>query len=1180
MRISFILGNTTNYNLTFYSMKRIYLLCTVVLSIFISNAQTPLQKSRLIESSNTDELIRLRSELSEKYQEQHKEALSFARNNNLPITYTLGERGFAELIKVENGVPFYYVIDNVAAAASTRTNHLNIGGSLGLNLDGQNMTVGVWDGGPIQTSHQEFDGPGGNNRVSINDGETVMNGNSFHMQHVTGTIVAYGADPLAKGMAPQADAITHTWTNDLSEMANAAANGLLVSNHSYGFGWRNQSGQVQLPAYYGGGYISDSRDLDQVLYNAPYYLMVNSAGNDGDDNTANSSPLQGNSLFDKLTGFSTAKNNLVVANAQDVNVDVNGNILGSVSINSSSSEGPTDDYRIKPDITGNGTSVYSAINFEYSTSYPEYANLTGTSMSSPNVAGSILLLQQHYNNLNGNFMRAATAKGLALHTADDAGISGPDAVYGWGLLDAKAAAEAISDNGVTSIIDERSLSNGGSYQVSVNAIGSEPLVASISWTDPAGVANTGTINLSTPALVNDLDIRVTQNSTSYLPYALTGVNSNAQTDNNVDPYERVDVGSASGAYTITVTHKGSLSGGSQAFTLIVTGASAGPTCTLPAPSNLTASSVGDNGFDLSWNAVTGASSYTVTIDGSSNTVSGNSFTVSGLSPGTSYSCSVVANCSGGGSGATANLNVTTTGSIPINCPSTISAFPYSEGFESGDGWVQLGGDDGDWHRTNTNTPSSNTGPTSAVEGSYFLFLEASTNNSPGQIGNNATALLESPCIDLSSESSATFSFQNHMYGSNVGTLTLEATSDDQNWNTLWTLSGNQGNQWNVVDIDLTSYTGAVLKLRFIGTTGNGWSSDIAIDDLSLSTGSGADTEAPTDPSGLTTSNIAETSVTLSWNSSTDNVGVVQYNVFVDGGNIGSVTGTGANITGLVSATTYDLGVQAQDAAGNTSSIVSTTVTTSGGAGCTDVIVNDQNFETGWGIWNDGGSDARRSANDAAYASSGNYCVRLRDNTSTSTTTTDNLNLSSFDDITVSFSYYPRSMDNANEDFWLQLSTNGGSSYTTVEEWNQGDEFVNNNFYSDVVTIAGPFSATTRIRFRCDASGNSDWVYLDDITISGCSNGTTAEIVTSSGIKADFEEEIEQQVIVYPNPVQNRLYIKNVSPEAMVRLLTLSGKVIEQGRGLDTFEMVHLQQGLYLLQIVVDGDVKTHKIMKQ
>ena len=87
------------------------------------------------------------------------------------------------------------------------------------------------------------------------------------------------------------------------------------------------------------------------------------------------------------------------------------------------------------------------------------------------------------------------------------GQVGPDAVSGWGLLNAMAAAEVISDDGVSSIIQERTLTSGSTYSFCVEVNGTNPLIASISWTDPPGIPNTGTANLTTPVLVNDLDIR-------------------------------------------------------------------------------------------------------------------------------------------------------------------------------------------------------------------------------------------------------------------------------------------------------------------------------------------------------------------------------------------------------------------------------------------------------------------------------------------------------------------------------------------------------------------------------------------------------------------------------------------------------------------------------------------------
>lgn len=155
--------------------------------------------------------------------------------------------------------------------------------------------------------------------------------------------------------------------------------------------------------------------------------------------------------------------------------------------------------------------------------------------------------------------------------------------------------------------------------------------------------------------------------------------------------------------------------------------------------------------------------------------------------------------------------------------------------------------------------------------------------------------------------------------------------------------------------------------------------------------------------------------------------------------------------------------------------------------CSPVTLNSDGFESGWGIWSDGGSDAAR-INNGTYASSGSFSLRLRDNTSTSVITTHNLDLSDYSTATVDFAYQVVSFDNSNEDFWLQLSTDGGSSFTTVEEWNRDDEFVNNQAYTEQVEIAGPFTTQTQFRFRCDASGNQDWVYLDDITLTACESG--------------------------------------------------------------------------------------------
>lgn len=536
--------------------------------IFSQNSQ---DKRSIIKEYDLTELSQIEQASSQKFYLEKNKARLLANKKRWKLKYTDSKGSKYELMSVSNeGKPIYYKTFNQDAAISTRANYLHKEGGLGLNLEGQGMTAHVWDEGIARATHQEYDGKGGVDRFSVGDGSTELD---FHGAHVMGTIIASGVDPLAKGMAPQAKGIGYDWSNDNGEAAAAAANGMLLSNHSYGFAVRDQSGAPSLPAFFFGGYTSYARDWDLIMYNAPYYLMVASAGNDGNDNSANEAPLEGNGSYDKLTGDKVSKNSLIVANGQDALINADGT-LNSVTINSSSSEGPTDDLRIKPDITGNGTALYST----YDNTDNAYNTISGTSMASPNITGSLLLLQQHYKETYGSFMRASTLKGLALHTADDAGAIGPDAVMGWGLMNAKKAAETITKIGMQSIVSEIELTQGSTYSIVVKSDGLESLKASISWTDMPGTVNTGTANDPTPVLVNDLDIRVVQNSettNTYMPWKLTSVDTNEKEDNIVDPFERVDVDNASGEYVITISHKGILEGGSQKVSLIVTGVSSG-----------------------------------------------------------------------------------------------------------------------------------------------------------------------------------------------------------------------------------------------------------------------------------------------------------------------------------------------------------------------------------------------------------------------------------------------------------------------------------------------------------------------------------------------------------------------------------------------------------------------------
>jgi hypothetical protein len=169
------------------------------------------------------------------------------------------------------------------------------------------------------------------------------------------------------------------------------------------------------------------------------------------------------------------------------------------------------------------------------------------------------------------------------------------------------------------------------------------------------------------------------------------------------------------------------------------------------------------------------------------------------------------------------------------CADGITSYPYSEGFENTLGaWTQSSADDLNWTVDANGTPSSGTGPSSAIQGTSYIFVEASGNNTGYP---TKQAILNSPCFDLSGQSSATFTFNYHQFGSaNMGTIALEASDDNgASWASVWNSSGNLGDSWQSASVNLSAYTGGSVQLRFNRVTGSTWQADVAIDNLNMST---------------------------------------------------------------------------------------------------------------------------------------------------------------------------------------------------------------------------------------------------------------------------------------------------------------------------------------------------------
>lgn len=519
------------------------------------------------------------------------------------------------------GLPVFYTTYNVNAAISTAADQIR-NRTDPCDLNGEGLTVGIWDGGGVRATHQEFDG-----RVTIMP-DVMADPNCWdqhHATHVAGTIGAEGQVSDACGMAPRVNLDSYEWRNDAAEMAFAGAshpnepNSIYVSNHSYGrwSGWDKTSwyGQHAREWHWNPGarwdgpnsvednfgqYDQTARWWDLVAYNRAYYLIFKSAGNDRNNNPANEwiyystdggatwqheeydanehAPGDGvyKDEYDTIPTYGVAKNIMTIGAVNDA-VDANGDrSLSAASMTGFSGWGPADDGRIKPDVVANGVRLYSCIAFS-DTSYTDV--FSGTSMASPDASGSAILLVEYYRDLFGDdaAMWASTLKGLIIHTADDTNRPddrpGPDYCYGWGLMNAKAAADLLEEHAVRrNRIFEDGLhadNPNGSYTLDA---ASSPIRATLCWTDPPG-QSTRNHDDRTARLVNDLDLRIVgPTGTTYHPYILdvNDPDANATTGDNVlDNVEQVYIESPdSGSYTVTVSHKG-LRTGWQNYSLIL-----------------------------------------------------------------------------------------------------------------------------------------------------------------------------------------------------------------------------------------------------------------------------------------------------------------------------------------------------------------------------------------------------------------------------------------------------------------------------------------------------------------------------------------------------------------------------------------------------------------------------------
>ncbi|MCH7590729.1 S8 family serine peptidase, partial [PVC group bacterium] len=398
------------------------------------------------------------------------------------------------------------------------------------NLSGAGVNVGIWDGGDVDSNHDDFGA-----RVTLVENVGVID----HATHVAGTMGGDGSRSLAeggtalqwKGIAPGIDIISHDFFDNLVEHDNAInVLGIDLSQNSWGF---NLLGPPPSPQFYG-AYTLDAPEYDDIITGlyGKRITVVFSAGNDRNDVAGD---------FDTIGPPGTGKNIITVGaiNSDDDSMTV------------FSGFGPMDDGRIKPDVVAPGDEVGGDLAIKSTFPNDTYGLFVGTSMAAPVVSGSAALIIEDFRNIfPGLDPLPSTVKALLIHEAKDLGNIGPDYSFGFGGIQIRDSIDKLRAESL--VEDEVGHQVTDLYNLNVPA-GTTEVKISLVWDDEPAV------DAAAITLVNDLDLIVTDpNSVRHFPWTLDPANpanpavKTAEDRVNIAEQVSVTSGIISGNWTIEV----------------------------------------------------------------------------------------------------------------------------------------------------------------------------------------------------------------------------------------------------------------------------------------------------------------------------------------------------------------------------------------------------------------------------------------------------------------------------------------------------------------------------------------------------------------------------------------------------------------------------------------------------
>lgn len=423
------------------------------------------------------------------------------------------------------------------------------------NLDGTGVTVAQWDSGRIDPNHDDFAG-----RLIIGDGYPTT---SSHSTHVGGIMAGDGtlSGGNQRGIAPNATIRSYEWPNNITELdtetTDAINNNAILSQNSWG--WTVDEPHAN--CYMHGDYDSWSKRYDEIIQGVlgNEIVVVFASGNEEND------PDCGPQPWNQTIGPGcTAKNSIGVG-------AIYSDTLGHTCF---SSRGPTDDGRLKPELSAPGDEANDDVipcltNKAINSTIPgdTYGEKGGTSMAAPQVSGAIALIKQQYNIVGMADPKPATYKAILVQTADDLGNPGPDYTYGFGIINIRAAIDLVRGiyHNNASIMNASIMNNETDYYGMPVPPGVSTLRVTLAWDDLPGNP------AASKQLVNDIDlILISPNQTYHHAYKLDWNNpgNNATTGyNSRDNVEVVEVDNPlPGVWVIEV--RGAEINGTQEYSLV------------------------------------------------------------------------------------------------------------------------------------------------------------------------------------------------------------------------------------------------------------------------------------------------------------------------------------------------------------------------------------------------------------------------------------------------------------------------------------------------------------------------------------------------------------------------------------------------------------------------------------